>query len=579
MEALKKKIKSLPKEDKLKIREWIKSASAEERMTFADGLAKGNLDLTNILGAKNEMPKGLGISRAIIKNFSRNPESSLEYLTKKHPEYQFKLGDKGEILAKSKEDLVFSRLDPKGFDVRDISDIGYDVLSGIGETAAMGLAGIGGTLSTGLGGLPAAMAASGATAAGSETLRQGIGKLIGVNKDISPQEIAMTGALGTASPAIMRGIQKGVVPVIKGLSKIPSEAIDAYLKRKPALEKLFKKRLPEIGMDLSEQITETARETKNKLGQDVIEALNKGGRKIEIDELYDLINREIVNLSRDKEKKALGRVAIDQMDELLKLKRSVLGGRVNVSPTDAFKIQQNLKDYATFAQNPMASFSSIRPTKSVAQKNTAAIARAAYEKMNDIMNDATSGASKQAKNSYAQYMKITKNPAKIFQDPEKTIKALSTQGDPSRAYLKESIEMLDELTPKANLKEMGEDVLAYSYFKKPAKVQSFKSGGIMGMLTSSIPVAIGGAAGYGAGSILGEQTGPFSSIAPYIGAGLGAGVGASTFSPMMVKLMLDAINKTKTLPKAVTTFGPSAVGTGFGKQFIRDENYGMQEER
>lgn len=577
MEDIIKKLKSLPKEDKQKIIKWASDATEEEIRTLGDSISSGNLDLTPILGVKNEMPSGIGISRALIKNFGRAPESGVEYLQKTHPDFDFKIDDKGQILAKKKGEFVFGRLDPKADSLksfvkdlpRDVIDVGYDIASGIGETAAMTAAGIGGTATTGVGGLPAAIGASGATAAGSEALRQGIGKYLGVNDRISPLEVGATGVIGSMSPAIVKGVQKVFAPALRFISKTGKEAFETYLEKNKFMKEMFKKKLPEVGQEIADKVTETARATKNQLGQDIVDSLRKSGKKINMEDVYSIIDDGIAKLEKQKAKGVAGEIIEDQIDDLRAMKKAILGGNINADPEDAFKVQQYFKDYSEFAQNPKANFSSMSPTKDMAQKENASIARSAYDKLNELFDTATDGESTQVKDAFRKYLQISKDPSKIFQDPKKTVKALGNQFDENHAYLKDSLEMLDEATKGMGLKEAGNEVAAYSVFKKPKLWQNPLSGGIFGTLTSSIPAGVGGLAGYGIGSLASEDLGPMGKVAPYVGMGIGVGLGNMSVSPFMTKKYIDLIIKSKAIPQWLKTYAPAAAMTEFTSPYDR----------
>lgn len=152
----------------------------------------------------NEMHPDIPFTvRAVYKNFGADPEASFNYLQKKLPNLQLKKDKEGEILAKRSDELEWRRLDPKGFDLQDISDIGYDVPAAVAQgaaTAAVGLAG--GAAGGGVGAIPAAMVTSGVTGAGLEGLRQGIGSWLGIEDNASKEQAILAGAAGTVSPLL-----------------------------------------------------------------------------------------------------------------------------------------------------------------------------------------------------------------------------------------------------------------------------------------------------------------------------------------------------------------------------------------
>lgn len=148
--------------------------------------------------------------RLAVKNLGGSLEDQISYLQKNNPNLDIRAYD-GEIVAKTPGETKFKRLDPTfsaspAEAIQDITDIGYDVASGI-LTGAAGAAGaVPGALGGfGVGGIGTAMAASGAASAGLESLRQALGVAGGVRKDISGGEIATSGLLGGLTTGIFGG--------------------------------------------------------------------------------------------------------------------------------------------------------------------------------------------------------------------------------------------------------------------------------------------------------------------------------------------------------------------------------------
>ena len=120
--------------------------------------------------------------RAIYKNFGDQGEQGLKYLQEKLPNMEFKQSKDG-VIARNPGESEWKRLDEKGFGIQDLSDGLYDVGSGIAESVA----GVGmalGTAWTGPGALAVGAGAAGATGAGLEYARQGLGKYFGTHGDI-----------------------------------------------------------------------------------------------------------------------------------------------------------------------------------------------------------------------------------------------------------------------------------------------------------------------------------------------------------------------------------------------------------
>lgn len=157
--------------------------------------------------------------RFVVKNFAADDNAALNYLQRKHPNLEVALDEKtGQIKARSKDgkEQAYRVLDPdQGIfktltsgaglkeGLRDLGDIGYDALSGVGTsvaTAAGGLAGVG---AGGVGAIPTAMAAGGAASTGFEGLRQGLGSLLGIEDNFSGASLAGAGIGGAVSPLLL----------------------------------------------------------------------------------------------------------------------------------------------------------------------------------------------------------------------------------------------------------------------------------------------------------------------------------------------------------------------------------------
>lgn len=144
---------------------------------------------------KDEMhPDITNWERFNIKNLGNNINSSIAYLQKNHPQMEFRNSD-GEVIARGKGEKYWRKLDPSAFELSDISDVVGDIGSGIlsgGATAAGGLAG-------GLGG---AMLAGAGSSGALDLLRQGLGKMTGVNQDVSLKDAGINAAFGAAAPLV-----------------------------------------------------------------------------------------------------------------------------------------------------------------------------------------------------------------------------------------------------------------------------------------------------------------------------------------------------------------------------------------
>ena len=211
---------------------------------------------------QDKMPEGLAWPRFLIKNLGQDEMQSLAYLNREYGDkYDFDI-DKGSIIAKKKGENTWGKLDPSGFDIQDISDVGYDVLAGIGTGAATALGGVGGSaVSLGLGGIPGAMAAGAGSSAALEGLRQGLGNLAGVSSGVDKGSLVLSTALGAASPlAFGSGATKSAIS--NALAKDPFRMREILIKE-GALDVL--KKTPEKALDVATDIV--ARQNKSAIGR------------------------------------------------------------------------------------------------------------------------------------------------------------------------------------------------------------------------------------------------------------------------------------------------------------------------
>lgn len=167
----------------------------------------------------NEMHPDIDFTtRAIYKNFGADPEASFQFLQKKQPNLQWKKDKSGEVLAKRPDEDAWRRLDPKGFDLQDITDIGYDVPAAVAQGAATAAAGLAGAPAGGVGAIPAAMAGSAASGAGLEAIRQAFGAGLGIEGNVSGQDIGIAAGAGAVSPLLF-GTGAGAKEALKASMK------------------------------------------------------------------------------------------------------------------------------------------------------------------------------------------------------------------------------------------------------------------------------------------------------------------------------------------------------------------------
>lgn len=152
--------------------------------------------------------------RMIVKNLAENNNVAISYLSRENPSFEFR-DHQGEIILRKRGEKEFRRLDPSGFDLADVTDVGGGIAQTIG--GALGAAG-GGLLGTlagpGPGNVVGATLGGAAASGGVEALRQKLA-----------QEAGLQGDFNTA--AVVRDAAFGAVPgVVKGVGAVGGKAID-----------------------------------------------------------------------------------------------------------------------------------------------------------------------------------------------------------------------------------------------------------------------------------------------------------------------------------------------------------------
>lgn len=185
--------------------------------------------IANTLPASKEQGVSFG-DRAILKNLLyREPKDQEKYLKSKG--YEVKR-EGGRLLVRPPESTRYAVVDPRGFDLQDLTDIGGQVLGGIGigvGSGAKALGAIGAPVTGGLSAL-AGSGLGGAITGGLEGLRQVGGKLVGAREKFDPKKIGSEALLGATIPLAFRGVVGGARKLLspfigKAGSKAGAEAI------------------------------------------------------------------------------------------------------------------------------------------------------------------------------------------------------------------------------------------------------------------------------------------------------------------------------------------------------------------
>jgi len=157
------------------------------------------------------------VPRTYVMNLAPNSRAAAQYLREKGFEVK-ELGADYDFNVRRPGEKVWRKLDPTGFDWKDITDIGTDIGKGVA-------AGVGGTMAGGaaLATGPGAVAAgAGGAALGSglaESAKQGLGRLLGFKQTGGEalRDIGVETALGGISEGALRGVASAAKPIFKKL--------------------------------------------------------------------------------------------------------------------------------------------------------------------------------------------------------------------------------------------------------------------------------------------------------------------------------------------------------------------------
>ncbi len=176
-------------------------AEMDAHLSALDGSPQDQSDVIQ------EMPNEVFYKdRAVVKNFTSDPNAAVNYLKKQYPGFEVEHRD-GNYLMKKPGEQKWKTLDPdtgmfSSDFLKDVGDIGYDAVAGLGTTIGTALGGTAG-LAAGPGGALAGGAAAGGVSSGAlEAARQYIGKGLGIDQEIDGTDIGVATGVGAVSPLL-----------------------------------------------------------------------------------------------------------------------------------------------------------------------------------------------------------------------------------------------------------------------------------------------------------------------------------------------------------------------------------------
>jgi hypothetical protein len=256
-------------------------------------------------------------SRFALKNFGGSPEVEEQFIKKEG--FETKIGGNGQRLIKKPGEEKWSVLDPKGFDLADITDVGYDLAAGLGSGLATAAAGLGaGAATGGAGAIPAAMAAGAGSSAGLEFLRQKIGAGLGTHQGSTDVgDVALAGGLGALAPVLFgTGASVGKIGAKAGQEAVGQRLLGTIGQgTMSALSEAEKKAAAEIlgqsqrGISKLLFSSDAAQNASKQAPEAIKNILGKAGKKFNMMQAGDIMSEkglsDVVIASADKVKNTM----------------------------------------------------------------------------------------------------------------------------------------------------------------------------------------------------------------------------------------------------------------------------------
>ncbi|NBP04293.1 MAG: DUF456 domain-containing protein, partial [Proteobacteria bacterium] len=185
-----------------------------------------------------------------------------------------------------------------------------------------------------------------------------------------------------------------------------------------------------------------------------------------------------------------------------------------------FDLKQQLKEMGDLYGGRSGLLSSLaKQDAPLVSKQFTANLTDATKKVDSLIDEATSGASKEARANYAELSKAADAADRYFSTPEKTLSTLSNLSSPAKAPARRIIGQADQLYG-TNLQESGKIIESAKYFNEPS-IEALSGKGSTSTSRSLRGGAIGGAVG--------------SFVGGVPGAALGSAIGQTAFSPAGIR--------------------------------------------
>lgn len=354
-------------------------------------------------------------------------------------------------------------------------------------------------------------------------------------------------ALAKAVPGVNKVTQAlpSKYSIMSTLSGVPKEAIETYAKNKKLVSSLDQVAAEELAQQATTQARGAVSQARKVAGQALQDAMEQAGNKtvniVNFKKMLEdaaampkaaLKNQSAQELYADMQGKIKGILTkVEEVPESLQLSPQGILEKVPAGikevpiPSDLtaqqlFDMKQQLKEMADAygGRSGLLSKLAMKDAPMVSKKFEADIT-GAIKRIDDLIDNATSGASADARAQYAKLSKTADAADRYFSTPEKTFGVLSNISSRAKAPARRIMQEADKAFG-TNLEQTGKILESAKYFNAPS-IEALSSGG-----TTSTSRTLGGSAvgGY-VGSLLGGPS----------GAATGAAIGTKAASPWMIK--------------------------------------------
>jgi hypothetical protein len=381
----------------------------------------------------------------------------------------------------------------------------------------------------------------------------------------------MLDPMGVSLDAIGKGISK-VTPskysIMSMVSGVPKEAIETYSKNKSIIDELDPAAAEQLAQDAAEQAKTAVASIRQKQGTALSSAIKEAGdAPVSIVDLKKQLLSSVTPREGALKNKAAQETFDEirgKVDQLLTTKQPVMQtvidpitlSGVNVpsgktvigeipdqlSAFQLFEMKQQIKEMGDLYGGKGGILSKLGAQNApLSSKEFTESLTSAVKNIDSMIDDATKGASKEARDQYAKLSKEAREADRYFSTPEKTLSTLSNLSTNAKAPARRILKNVDQ-SFGTNLEQTGKLIESAKYFNEPS-MQAISSGRTTSTTRTLSGAGVGGAIG--------------SAIAGPVGGAIGGAIGAASQSPAAVKnIYLPAAELVSRMPSAPKNIPP-----------------------